>query len=189
MMLKSKGFTLIELLVVFTIIILLPAIVISNFPQIKNQFALSRVVYKVSQDIRMVQNMALSSVPYKDSFGKLQSVGGYGIYINTNALGNKKYVLYADNNDGGSGNQQYDSLDHIVGTVDFRSSEPGVIIKEIDNAYGDGASINFSSPDANTNITNLNQGQHGINIVFALEGDLAKTRMISINTSGLIEVK
>ncbi|MSU60549.1 MAG: type II secretion system protein [Candidatus Staskawiczbacteria bacterium] len=185
----SKGFTIIELLIVVAIIIVLPAVVISNFPQIKNQFALSRAVYQLSQDIRMAQNMSLSSVPYKDSFSLLRSVAGYGVHIDINALGNKKYILYADNSDSGVGNQQYDNLDYIVSVIDFRNSEQGVVIKEISNVVGNRASVNFSSLDGDVSIGEIDEGKSDINVVLTLESDPAKTRSVLINTSGLIEVK
>lgn len=185
----NKGFTIIELLIVIAIIIVLPAIVVSNFPQIKNQFALSRSVYKLAQDIRIVQNMSLSSMSYKDSFNLLRPVAGYGIYIDVNALGNKKYILYADNSDSGSGNQQYDNLDYVVSVIDFRTSEQGVIIKEISHVYGNTASVNFGLQDGDVTISDINQGENSISIVLGLEGDITKTRSVLVNTSGLIEVK
>jgi prepilin-type N-terminal cleavage/methylation domain-containing protein len=186
---NKRGFTIIELLVVIAIIIVVPAIVVSNFPQIKNQFALSRAVYKASRDLKTVQTMALSSVPYKDSFGNTQSPDGYGIYINPATLGNKKYLLYVDTGSNQSGAGQYDILDHIIETVDFAVTEPGVIIKQVDNVYNDQVSVNFTSLNANVTITPLLQDRHNISIIFALESDLTKTRSILINNAGLIEIK
>lgn len=185
----NKGFTLIELLIVVAIIVILPAVVVSNFPQIKSQFALSRSVYKLAQDIRKVQNMALSSTPHKDSFNLLRPVAGYGMYMDVNALGNKKYILYADNADNGGGNQRYDDLDYVVSVIDFRASEQGVIIKEISNTHGNAASINFGSPAGDVAISEINPGKSDVRIVLGLEGDTAKTRSVVVNTSGLIEVQ
>ena len=186
----SEGFTIIELLIVVAIIIVLPAVVISNFPQIKNQFALSRAIYKMSQDIRTIQNMALSSVPYKDSFNLLRPVAGYGVHVDVNALGNKKYILYADNSDsGGVGNQQYDNLDYVVSLIDFRNSEQGVIIKEISNTSGGKVSVDFGLPNAGVTISEINQGKSDMRIVLGLESDATKTRSILVNISGLIEVQ
>lgn len=186
---KNKAFTTIELLVVIAIITVLPAIVISNFPQIQKQFAISRAVYKFSQDIRSVQDMALSSLPYKDQFGQLKEVSGYGIYVDINILGNKKYILYADNNDNRASNKEYDELDYIVFEVDFSLTESEIVIKEINNVYNNSVSINFDPPNPDTTITELNPGENKVDIVFAVASDLTRTRTVSVNAAGLIEVK
>lgn len=180
------GFTIIELLVVITIVTVFIIVVISNFSQIRLQFALSRTAYKFNQDLKKAQNMALSSVPYKDSSGVEQAVDGYGVYIDLDTSGNKKYVIYADKY---PGNQQYDSFDYIFETVDFSLVEPGVIIKQMDNIVGNQGSINFNSSNLDTKITQLSPGKDSIDITLALESDLANAKIISVNISGLIEVK
>lgn len=183
---SSKGFTLIEMLVVISIVIIFPAIVISNFAGIKLQFALSRTSHQFAQDLRRVQDTAVSSVPYKDSFGVQQSVDGYGMYVDLTGQGNKKYILYADKK---PGNKQYDATDYIVETVDFGVSEPGVIIKQIDGVFGDNVSINFTPPNPDTTITQLNEGGSTVDVIFSLESDLEITKTVSVNTSGLVEIK
>lgn len=187
---KNRGFTIMEALIVVSIVIILPAIVISNFPQIKKQFALTRVAYKFSQDLREAQNLALSSVPYEYPAGILWTINGYGVYIGISALGNKNYIIYADdNNDTAYPNRYNISFDPIVKTFDLSLSEPEVVIKEINNVSGNEVSINFSPPNPDIVITSLNSGQNKVDIVFALESDLTKTKTVSINTSGLIKVE
>lgn len=180
----SAGFTIFELIVVIIIVSILLTILISDFSKAKLQFSLSRVAYKFSQDVSRAQNLAVSAVPYKDSFGTEQKVDGYGIYANLNSLGNKKYLIYADKN---PGNQQYDSSDYIIETIDFSLTEPGIIIKEINNVTNNQASVNFNSADLTTAITQLNSGQNSAIFVFALVSDLTKTKSVVINTSGLAE--
>lgn len=182
----SRGFTIIELLVVIGIITILPVIILSNFPDVKLQFALNRSVYAFAQDARKAQEMALASAEYKDSFGLLQSVAGYGIFIDTSRLGEKKYIIYGD---ALPKNGQYDSLDHIFKTVDISLSEEGVIIKGVRNVFGNRASINFASPNANVSITQLDRHARAIEVIFALETDPSKTKNVIINMSGLIEIK
>src|ERR1700688_3703421 len=121
-MLKSRGFTIIELLVVIAIITILPVVILSNFPQAKLQFALDRTAYAFSQEVHKAQDLSLSSAEYKDSFGIEQQVAGYGIYIDTDGLGNKKYILYADQT---PSTNQYDASDYVVETVDIGATEPG----------------------------------------------------------------
>lgn len=183
---KNKGFTIIEVLVSVTIILSLFAIVISNFPKAKAQFALSRVTNQFAQDVSKAQNMAVSAVPYKDSLGVEQAVDGYGVYANMTSLGNKKYIIYADKN---PGNSQYDGADYTTNTIDFSSTEKGVVIKQINNVSGNIASVNFGSSNLATTITALNAGQTTVVFVFALESDLSVTKTVVINKSGLVEVK
>ncbi len=198
---SDAGFMMTEILIVISIVILFSAIIISNFPQIKLQFAISRVTYKFTQDLRSTQNLSLSSVQYKDSYGQQRPINGYGVYVDINSLGDKKYIIYADcayhvtlsPNCPVNGNQQYDALDYVIDTIDFSLAEPGVVIKQLDNVFGNKASINFSPPNPDTTITSLdpsfNQYESRVDIVFALSSDLTKTRTVSVNTSGLIEVK
>ncbi len=186
---SGAGFTIIEVLVVTAIIIVFSIILISNFPQFKIQFALSRTAYKFAQDVRRAQGMSLSSTQYRDSNGILQPVKGYGVYVDIS--NNKKYIIYADVPlcVGCDGNQFYDSpADYIAENIDFSLNEPGVIIQQINNIVGNNVSINFAPPNPTTTITPL-PSQNSIDIVFVLEGDLTKTKTVSINTAGLIEVK
>lgn len=184
---KEKGFTIIELLVVISIVSVFPAIIISNFPQARLQFTLSRTVHAFAQNMRKVQDMALSATPYINSSGLPQPISGYGVYIDpVGVLGNKKYVLYADAE---PANQQYDSLDYIVATTDFSVSEPGIMIKEIKNISGSSVSVNFNPPKPDTVITPLTPGFDKIVIVFGLESNPLKTREVSVSNNGLIEVK
>jgi prepilin-type N-terminal cleavage/methylation domain-containing protein len=183
---KQTGFTIIELLVVIGIITILPVIILSNFPDVKLQFALNRSAYAFAQDVRKAQDMALASVEYKDSFGILQPVAGYGVYLDADRLGNKKYVIYAD---GMPGNNQYDALDYLFQTTDINLSEPGVIIKGVRNAFGGMTSINFASSNADVAITQLDKQARAVEVIFALENDPSKTKSVIINTSGLIEIK
>lgn len=92
---SSSGITLVELIVVIFIIVLFSTILVANFPEIQRQFALSRVTYKLSQDLRNVQGLGLSGVPITDVHGTAILSKGYGIYINLNSSATQ-YVIYAD---------------------------------------------------------------------------------------------
>lgn len=181
-----KGFTIIELLMVIAIITILPVIVLSNFPQAKLQFALSRAAHAFAQDARLAQDMAKSSLPYKDSFGISQLVGGYGVYVDIDRLGNKKYIMYAD---ALPANSQYDPADYMVKSVDIGLSEPGVIIKDVRNVFLQKASINFAIPGAEVSVSRPEKRHESLEIIFALEKTLQKTKSIFIHPSGLVEVQ
>ena len=179
----KKGITLIEILVVVFIIALFTGILITDFPKIRRQFALTRVVYKMSQDLRRAQDMGFSVQRVQDV-----DVKGYGVYINLDSpdLGGKKYIIYADIDD----NQRYVAgTDFIVETVDFSQAESGVVISTIKNPTDiRQVDINFKPPNPAITITSLSFGNRA-QIIFALESDPLKTRMVLVNTSGLIEVK
>ena len=198
---KDKGFTIVELLVVIVIVSLFIIIVISNFPQIRLQFALSRVAYKFNQDLRRAQNLASSTVQFKDSLGTIQSVNGYGVYVDMDALGNKKYIIYADKPTGSTtinaityptSNQYYDNADYSVETIDLSITEPGIIIKEIDTpTTSSSIGVNFNSSDLATTIEipQLLATKNSVDIVFAIQTDPTKTKTVSVNHSGSIVIK
>lgn len=183
---KQGGFTIIELLMVIAIITILPVVIVSNFPQIKLQFALSHAAQAFLQDVRQVQDMALSSLPHKDSFGISQPVGGYGIYLDTDRLGNKKYIMYADRL---PANNQYDPSDYTVKIVPVDEGESAVVIKGLGNVFGNKASVHFAVGSAAVSVSQLDAGSSFVEVVFALESDSSKTKSVVINTSGLIEIK
>lgn len=182
----SKAFTMIEVLVVVSVISVLIAVAISNFPSARLQFALSRATYKFEQDVRRAQNLALSSVEYKDENGVVQNISGYGVFVDIGALGNKKYILYADKS---PGNQQYDGADYLIQTIDFSQNEPGIIIKQIDNVIGDSASVNLNTANLVTNVYQLDLPQNTAKFIFAIETQPEKVKSVWVNTSGLVEVK
>lgn len=178
-----KGITTVEILVVVFIIALFASILVIDLPKIARQFAITRAVYKMSQDLRKAQNMGLSGQQVKGI-----NVKGYGVYINLDSsnLGNKKYIIYADIND----NKKYENTDYIIETTDFSKTESGVIMDKIDGTTNDKeVDINFEPPNPTITITSLLPSINKAEIIFALESDLLKTRIVSINMAGLIEVK
>ena len=194
-----RGITLIEILLVVFIIALFSSILVADFPKIRRQFALTRTVYKMSQDLRRAQDMALSGQQIKDANGDKINVQGYGIYINLDntSLGKKKYIIYADmTNDqqydvsGAICGQQLPNRDCVIETIDLSQTEAGVIISRITNPTDvHWIDINFKPPNPTIKITNLSFGNRA-QIIFALESDPLKTeRIVSVNTAGLIEIK
>ncbi|MSU54432.1 MAG: type II secretion system protein [Candidatus Staskawiczbacteria bacterium] len=178
----SKGYTILELLVVVAIISVLSIITVSNFPQAKLQFSLSRVANQFEQDVRRAQQLSLSSAEFIDSNNVAHPVKGYGIYINT--LNNTEYIIYADNFDDLQNNQRYDAgRDYIVETIDFTETEPGIVIKHATSA---GAHFNPPNP-----ITTFQPSLESVrfDIVFAYENDVVKNKTVSIYATGLVEIQ
>lgn len=184
---------MVEILVVIFIITLFSSILVVGFPRIVRQFALTRAVYKMSQDLRRAQDMALSGQRIKGI-----NVKGYGVYVNLDNpnLGNKKYVIYAEMNDdqkydasGAVCGQQLLNQDCVIEEIDFSQTEFGVIIDRIENTNNSSVDINFKPPSPTTTITSLLPSINRVQIIFALESDLLKTRIVSVNMAGLIEIK
>lgn len=179
---KEKGFSIIELLLVVGIIAIVPIIVISNFPEARLQFALSRTAYAFAQNVRETQNMALESARYKDAFGIMQAVAGYGIYLDVPSLGETVYLRYGD-----TGNRRYDKGDYQESS--FQIEEEGIIIKELRGVFANKASITFATPTAEATITQLNQGANSLEVVFAIASRPSVIKSVVVYSSGLVEIK
>lgn len=181
---KQAGFTVIEIMVVVVIISVLIAVMITNFPSLRSRFLLSEVVHQFGQDVRRAQALALASVDYQDASGNFNVVDGYGVYINLDTLGDKKYLIFTDK---APGNQQYDSSDYVVETIDLANS--GVKIANIDGVLGNSVSIMMKTKTMETIIHSLAPERSDVRVIFSLVDDSAQTRSVVINTSGLSEVK
>jgi len=77
----NKSFTIIESLVVMFIIVLLSLIILPNYYSTKQQLAFQRSAFKLAQDIRVVQEMAMSTQEYSACLGTAGYKYGYGIYL------------------------------------------------------------------------------------------------------------
>ncbi|TFG35835.1 MAG: hypothetical protein E4H47_00495 [Parcubacteria group bacterium] len=99
-----KSFTLIELLVVVSLILILSILIVPNFHLANSKLAVERAAYKLAQDLRNTQEMAMSSRATSLSlFGStLFPSGGYGLSFDDNST---SYILFADCNN----NQVYDT--------------------------------------------------------------------------------
>lgn len=193
---EGRGITLIEVLVVVFIIALLSTILVGDFPKIRKQFALTRAVYRLSQDLRRTQDMSFSG----QSISNL-GIKSYGLYIDLNVLGNKKYIIYADR--GTTPDNKYSLTtfdtycsniiqgytgDCIIEMIDLSRVEPDVVISLLQNTNGQKVDINFEPPNPTITITSLVNASR-VQILFALGSDLTKQRIVYVNTSGLIEIK
>jgi len=181
---------LIEIIVAIAIIILFSMILVSDYPKIRRQFALSRSVYRLAQDLRKAQDLGLSGV----KIAGIEEAKGYGIFISSEADKNRQYMIYADNCPLLLLDNKYTIIagvcaDSIIEIVDISKAEREVYIKEITNIDGDYTSINFNPPNPNIAIDNISSGEDSIEIVLALDFDENVTRAVYVNVSGLIEVK
>jgi len=124
---RKNGFTLLEITVVVAVIALLSTIFLANYRGGDKQYALLRASHKLSQDLRTVEEMALSSrkTPI-EKFGGTFPKGGYGIYVTTDPTSDcQSYsqgyciILFADCD--GEGDYDYWG----TGQHDCASSESG----------------------------------------------------------------
>lgn len=185
---SQKSFTLIELLVITSIIIFLLAIILVNYRQSGEQFALLRSSQKLAQDIRRAGEMAMSAKEIEGPTGeKIIPDGGYGLFFQT--IPNPPYyeiILFADCND----SQQYD-LGNTCGTLPNKFSEKienlnleeGVLINSLSPPSP--LTITFKPPNPTISIS----GGDMATITLSLESDSTKTKIIKVNTAGLVDIE
>jgi len=175
---KKNGFTIIELLVVISIIAILSGIVLIDYRSSQQTLVLQRATNKLAQDIRRVQEMAMSA---RESNGVPPR---YGIeFVITDP---DHYILFADLNDNG----KYESADgDPVETVTF---EQGVRIDQLLIGDSDPLSsttkiwITFEPPDPITEIRN--PAATGFLIARVQLIGANQTKTISVNAVGRIEI-
>ena len=206
---RESGITLIEIIVVIFITMMFSLILISDFPKIQKQYALSSATYKLSQDFRKTEDLGLSGIKLNDVNGKQIFVKGYGIYISSNS---KQYKIYADiaTLDNPKGNQKFDDTnvacdkydinndqgDCIMETIDLAGRNPSLKIMSIDTIENNNShtnfnyiSINFMPPNPIINIDDETSNVYsGIKIILGLV-DNTSTRTVLVNTAGLINVQ
>ncbi len=202
---------MVELIVVICIIALFTVILIANFPKMMRQFALSRAVYELAQNIRQAQDLSLSGVQLNDIHGNPITVKGYGVYFNPTSYPTK-YIIYADvagapdSNGNRVSDSKYDDLgnnpmcssvdqtdrplyeDCIMQIVDLTKEDASLSINSITNVDDNFTSVDFTPPGPITKIENLNLQYSGTEIILQVRVDNIE-RGVSVNTSGLISVQ
>ena len=180
----QKGFTLLELITIVAIITTLSLIVLTNYRQGEQQFALQRSAHKLAQDIRAVQEMAMSGQECQICSPPVVPAG-YGIFLQVSSY--NQYIIYADTQPS-EGNQFYTSADQTIETITLES---GVIIQDISTPPKE-VGINFMPPDPIINIRFPSGGESEETniavITLALRADNTKTKTITVNKAGLIDI-
>ncbi len=189
-MLKNKAFTLVEIIVVIAIIIIMTGITMPRYNSMRQQLALQRAASKMVQDIRRVQEMAMSAERKGDECappGPTNFHYAFGLSFSTSTNCSQptspcryRYVLFTDCN----GNNTYQwnpDDDYVLELPDFSQ----VQISSIDGFSSD---IIFLPPDPITifdNDANITQGS----IVISLRDDPTKTKTITVNKAGLVTIE
>ncbi|MDD5144685.1 MAG: prepilin-type N-terminal cleavage/methylation domain-containing protein [Candidatus Pacebacteria bacterium] len=164
----NKAFTLIELMVVTALIALVSILIMPNFRSGENQLAVKRETYKLSQNIRRVQEMAISAKEFEGAVP-----GGYGVYFKKTEPAH--FIIFADiDND-----KTYSSLDNVV---------EDVLLEEIEISSlssGTKLTIVFTSPDPTVTITPSSESA-AINLKRV--GSEQDVSSVTINKVGLITI-
>jgi hypothetical protein len=203
---KEKGITLVEIVIAIFIVVLFTMILISDFPRIQRQYALSSVTYKLAQDLRKIEDLGLSGVQVKDKYGNVIATKGYGIYVDfTNNTNQnhfaRQYIIYADVN----GDQTYNynqscdlagrdiKQDCAIETIDISKQSSSLYMSRIENSDGTtmvgSIIINFTPPGPKVYITDGDGKLYPHNTIgIVLENTDGLARKVWVNTSGLINV-
>lgn len=90
----NRGFTMFELMITISIMVMIAALVLVNFPGFNRQVAMERAAQEVSLTLRSAQARALAV----QKFATGQFPQGYGVFFTEDAAGgnNTKYILFAD---------------------------------------------------------------------------------------------
>jgi prepilin-type N-terminal cleavage/methylation domain-containing protein len=192
----QKSFSLVEMLIVITIIAIMSVFLIPNFREGEAQMRLQRSANKLYQDVRRVQEMAISSRICTECTSDPNSppLKGYGLALAmsdfTSYLDNTKYIIYAHNQTEAGEYFYYPTTDFIVETVNF---EKGVYVKDIvdvENGYSyDHLGLNFIPPEPSMGMQ-CNVCGHVVpriaKVILGVEGYPDKTKIIYTNIAGLI---
>lgn len=202
---QENGITLVEVVAVIFIIVFFSMIIISDFPKIQRQYALSSSAYKLAQNLRKAQDLGMSGLQIKDLSGQPVNVKGYGVYVNT-VFSRTKYAIYADvaGTDGNSDHKYGGNFDNtqlcseliqptqdclVEPVIDITKQNSSLYIDRVNNTNaGTYTSVNFSPPNPVINIEDLMAGSE-IGIVLGLTSDSSTTRTVKVNTSGLINTQ
>jgi len=199
----EKGTTLVEIIVVVFIISIFSSILISNFPKILRQFALSMSAHRLSQDLRKVQDFGLSGVliaeQQESAGGSFIDAKGYGIYFDLDKK--TQYIIYADRGD--TPDFRYDGnprlcientdpeMDCILEIINLADEHSDLYIREIINIESGfiSSSINFTPPNPDISIEHLSQDGKEIGVVLGLRSEPDMVRTVWVNISGLITIE
>jgi len=178
----KKGFTMIELFVVIGIIGILSSVAFLNWNRMEEGFALQNSAYKLLQDIRETQEMAMESKEVDCSGSETHS---FGILFWPLVYPNS-YLIFADCDN----NRQWWFGDKTIKEINL---EKNIEICDVLPVYLFGIlprHIIFSPPNPDVSIGSLfgNSGW-GTEAIITLCSDSGQEKEVRVNTSGMIEIK
>ena len=180
----QKAFTFVESMIVIAMIGILSIVIIPSYQSARNQLALERAAVKLAQDLRKVQEMAMSAQDCEVCPGGGIPEGGYGLYINKNdpLCSDNCYHIYANI---AAPWDKYTSSDIILETIFI---ENGVLMHDLVVPSGN-YSVNFTPPDPIVHIKNMaGEDKDNVTMILALASDDSKQKRIDVNVVGLIDI-
>ena len=182
----KNGFTLIELVVVTFIIGLVTALLLTNYKQGEKEFALTRSAYLVAQGMTKAQEMSISAKEFACPEGTTVPEGGYGVFFYNSSSYTDKFFIFADCNE---------DLTTLIGGEEIAEIIPletGIKLKEfyVNEIKNDLSTVfTFIPPDPDVCIYTSCEDYSSTRIIISLESDPAKTKTITLNKAGLIEIE
>ena len=202
---RQKAFTLLEITIVLGIIGLLAGFVLANYRGEEKRSALLRSTHQLAQDLRRVEEMAMSSQKTPAWCEQVEEgvfpKGGYGIHFVQNS---DSYLLFADcdgegdyddwgsfdcdpNSDTPAGHGLGNSLNEIIEELTL---EQGIKIKYLFTSGFPEDTLNalditFTPPDPEVTIASGDDAW--AEIVLCLKDNENILRTITINKAGLID--
>jgi len=171
----EKGFTIIELFVTMAIISILSSVVFLNWKSGEAGFALQNSAYRLSQDIREMQEMAMEAKEIDCGGGDTGS--SFGVQFKKSYV--NYYILFVDCND----NHIFGPNDLEIRTVYF---EEGVEFSTLSPAAA--FTVLFVPPEPTTWISNQTSGTEAVISIYIPDYS-SNQKTIRVNTSGMIETK
>jgi len=174
----SKGFTLVELLVVTAIIVLMTALILPNYRTSDKQLVLQRATYKLAQDLRRTQEMAMSAKEFQG-----QVPPRYGIEFGKDR---NYYILFADMNIP-DGNGKYEPPGPDI-EVERITLEKGVMVQDLLTPLSKTTVwVAFKPPDPLTTIRDPGEDRAILRIKLTNADNQIK--IVSVNNVGLIAIE
>ena len=179
---KRPGFTLIELIVSISVITIITAIFLANYRTATKRSDLRMTAQRVVSDIRLAQNYSLGLTSYGPEGMKTPPTGGWGVVFDLANLGNKQYVIFADDN----GNKVFNAGESIesYGAVITKLPE-NTIIDSI--SIGHRVDVNYLPPDPIVTLSGSAGTHQSVDIVLR-DTQANQTKTIRVNFLGLAEV-
>ncbi len=181
--LSQHGFSVSEMLVSITIIGMISALFFVNYRTAGVRSDLINTANKAAADIRSCQGYALGSRAY----GQTSPPGGWGVYFNSTAGNNGRYIVFADIGDAPdklySGSSESDASKG--GRTIQLPSRLEISSIKVAGSVVNSASIVFSPPDPQTFV---NGSQNDNALIVLREKNNFTTSTIEVNPFGLVDV-